>query len=92
MPAGRLQYRNVGTSIECEGGLVAGGRYSLRISVEQSALAGADTAAADRPSFRTSMSQFTALVQDGQTAQVVSGTDPLTGEVTAVEVTLTVPK
>lgn len=97
-----FHYRNVGTNIECESAAVAGGRYRLRISFEQSSLAGGDKTApgvgtpdgpgAHPPSFRTSMSQFTALLREGQAAQVVSAADPLTGDVTAIEVTLTVLK
>jgi hypothetical protein len=98
-----FQYRNVGANIECESAAVAGGRFSLRISVERSSLVGAretmaagertlETLAANPPVFRTSMSQFTALLRDGQKAQVIAGSDPVTGEATTVDLTLTVLK
>jgi hypothetical protein len=94
------QYRNVGTNIECESAAVAGGRFSVRIGFEQSSLVGDQTSATERtpvgigdaPAFRTSMSQFTALLRDGERAQFVSGTDPATGQPTTVEVKLTVVK
>jgi hypothetical protein len=98
-----FQYRNVGANIECESAAVAGGRYSVRIAFEHSSLVGADerptaagrtaeAIAAIAPVFRTSMSQFTTLLRDGERARVITGTDPLTGDVTAVDVTLAVLK
>jgi hypothetical protein len=38
------------------------------------------------------MADFTVLLRDGQTAQAITGTDPATGEVSAVDVTLEVLK
>jgi hypothetical protein len=98
-----FQYRNVGANIECESAAVAAGRYSVRIAFEHSSLIGADerpmavgrsaeAVAAIAPVFRTSMSQFTTLLRDGERAQVITGTDPLTGDVTAVDITLAVLK
>ena len=98
-----FQYRNVGANIECEARPVAGGRFNVRINFEQSSLyppgektaAGEQTLesrAANPPLFRTTMGQLTALLRDGQTMQAITGTDPVSGEVTAVDVTLTVLK
>jgi hypothetical protein len=98
-----FQYRNVGANIECESRRLADGRFSLRIAFEQSSLYGAgektpvaeqtlESRAANPTLFRTSMSQFTAILRDGQTSQAVTGTDPVSGELTAVEVTLTALK
>jgi hypothetical protein len=98
-----FQYRNVGANIECESSAVAGGRFGLRIALEQSSLAGAGGKTPDSerplgdvgahpPLFRTSMADFTVLLRDGQTAQAITGTDPATGEVSAVDVTLEVLK
>ena len=96
------QYRNVGANIECESALVAGGRYSVRLSFEQSSLVGANEGAAvaraadpvlgGAPIFRTSLSRFAALLRPGETAEVVSASDSVTGEATALEVTLKSPR
>jgi hypothetical protein len=98
-----FQYRNVGANIECDARPVADGRFNVRISFEQSSLyppgeraaAGAETLesrAANPPLFRTTMGQLTVMLRDGQTTQAITGTDPVSGEITAVDVTLTVPK
>ena len=98
-----FQYRNVGANIECEARPGADGRFNVRISFEQSSLyppgeraaAGAETLesrAANPPLFRTTMGQLTVMLRDGQTTQAITGTDPVSGEITAVDVTLTVPK
>jgi hypothetical protein len=94
-----FQYRNVGANIECESAAIAGGKFTLRISFEQSSLVGADgqtpaggptaEGVGGNPVFRTSMGQFTAILRDGQTTQAFAGTDPQTGDVTTVDVTLT---
>ena len=97
-----FQYRNVGTNIECDARPVAEGRFNVRISFEQSSLypSGEKTAAGEQtlesraanPIFRTTMGQLTVMLRDGQTTQAITATDPVSGEVTAVDVTLTVLK
>jgi hypothetical protein len=100
-----FQYRNVGANIECEASPLPDGRFNLRFTVEQSSLytapggSGAQATtrsleeqASSPPLFRTSMSMFNVAIRDGQTAQTVAGTDPITGEVTTFEVTLTLSK
>jgi hypothetical protein len=94
-----FQYRNVGTNLECDSRAVAEGRFNVRIAFEQSSLLASgekgslgppasETRAVDAPFFRTAMSQFSATLRGGETAQAVTGTDPLTGEATVVDVTL----
>jgi len=46
----------------------------------------------DHPSFRTFKATNSLVLRDGQTAQFTMATDKLTGEVTKVDVTLTVSK
>ena len=97
-----FQYRNVGANIECEARPAAQGRFNVRLSFEQSSLYAAggekttageqtlEARAANPPLFRTTMGQLTALLRDGQTTQAVVGTDPVSGEVTSVDVALSV--
>ena len=44
------------------------------------------------PSFRNFNSSFTALLRDGQTMQYTSATDPVSGEVMKIDVTVAVMK
>jgi hypothetical protein len=101
--ATEFQYRNVGANIECAAFRVAGGRYRLHLTLEQSSLYGSgdkttpadlrlESLATNPPLFRTSMAKFATVLRDGQSAQAVSGTDPLSGEVTTADVTLRAEK
>jgi Flp pilus assembly secretin CpaC len=95
-----FQYRNVGANLECDSRPVSEGRFNVRIAFEHSSLyaPGEKTALAEEsraggaPFFRTSMSQFSVMLRDGQTQQAVTGTDPVSGELTTVDVTLTLLK
>ena len=90
-------------ALECEAAALADGRFDLRLAFEQSSLynVGAKAAAPDESLesrvdnpmlFRTAKSYFNAVLRDGQTTEAVSGADPLTGEVVAIDVTLAVVK
>ncbi|HLQ22603.1 MAG TPA: hypothetical protein VK132_05325 [Gemmatimonadales bacterium] len=80
-------------------------RVTLDEALEQSSLYGASAKArssaveqtlesrVESPTlFRTVNSIFTVVLRDGQTTQALVGTDPLTGEIVTVDVTLTVVK
>jgi len=100
-----FQYRNVGANIECEASGLPDGRFKLHLAFEQSSLysVGVKTGTpvpeqtlesrVDNPTiFRTARSLFNPVLRDGQTMQAVTGTDPLTGELVTVDVTLGVVK
>jgi hypothetical protein len=98
-----IQYRNVGANLECEASVLPGGRFNLRLAVEQSSLYTHAGTPAQRvpapedqtgssPVFRTSTSMFSAVLRDGETARSISGTEPMTGEVVTFDVTLAVAK
>jgi hypothetical protein len=97
-----FQYRSVGSNIECDASALADGRFNVHVAFEQSSLYNAGAKAGPEPSlesrldnptlFRTTKSIFNAVLRDGQTTQAVAGTDPLTGEMVTVDVTLTVLK
>jgi hypothetical protein len=100
VPTTSYSYRNVGTNIDCQAVTLPGGVYQLSMTVEDSSMhvdpaqkAGAATSASpDIPSFRSFNSSFTVLLKDGQTAQHTSATDPVTGEVMKIDLTLNVIK
>jgi hypothetical protein len=92
-----VAYKNVGNRIDCRATREPDGRFRLVLFVEQSSVASparapGDTAAPGNPILRSFESNFTLLLRDGQTAQVASATDPISGEVLKVAVTLSVVK
>ena len=91
-----LQYRNVGTNIDCSARDAGGGRYQLMLSVENSSayLGGplAEANATGSPLFRRFDTNIDPVLRDGQTIQTIASTDPVTGEVVKIDVTLNVVK
>lgn len=96
-----FQYKNVGTNIDCSAREVGGdGRYQLMLTVENSSsvaggaessgLSEAKTATA--PLFRTFNANLDPVLRDGQSVQAIASTDPVTGEVVRIDVTLNVVK
>jgi len=95
-PVQSFSYREVGTSIDCAAHTLEGGRYSVRLTVEDSSVYPDDTSATvpptGHPSFRSFRSDQMIVLADGQSAQYTTATDKVTGEVVKVDVTLTVLK
>jgi hypothetical protein len=89
-----LQYRNVGTNIDCSARDAGEGRYQLMLSVENSSayLGGplADANATGSPLFRRFDTNIDPVLRDGQSIQAIASTDPVTGEVVKIDVTLNV--
>lgn len=87
-----IQYQNVGTNIDIINVReLAGGRYQLDINVQNStALPAADGAKGSPPLFRRFDSTFIAVLRDGQGMQTIASTDPVSGEVVKIDVTLNV--
>jgi hypothetical protein len=96
--AGRsVQYKTVGTNIDCSADDLGDGRYKLVLTVENSsALAGpkpnAGTDLADYPMFRKFEISLEPILREGQKAETVASTDPVTGEVVKIDVSLNVVK
>lgn len=89
-----IQYRNVGTNIDCGATEMADGRYKLNIGVENSSALPAASAGVEgaAPLFRRFDANTDPVLRDGQSIQVIASTDPVTGEVVKIDVTLTVVK
>lgn len=93
-------YQSVGTNIDCQASGLAGGIFQLALTVSDSSIHLASSEkpressaiAANIPSFRKFDSSFTILLRDGQTTQYTSATDPVTGEVMKIDVTVNVLK
>lgn len=91
-----LQYRNVGTNIDCSARDAGEGRYQLMLTVENSsAYSGgplAEANATGSPLFRRFDTNIDPVMRDGQSIQAIASTDPVTGEVVKIDVTLNVVK
>lgn len=92
-----VQYKNVGTNIDCMAEDLGDGRFKLFLSVENlSTLPGTQARANDElsgfPLFRRFEISLDSILRDGQNAQTVASTDPVTGEVVKIDVTLNVVK
>ncbi len=99
-PVTSYQYKNIGTDIDCTAGDMLDGRYQLALSVENSSVhadsartSGSSPADAGAPPlFRSFSVSLYPILRDGQTIQTVASTDPVTGEVVKIDVTLNVVK
>jgi hypothetical protein len=94
-----INYRGVGTNIDCQTSVGPGGTYRLNLTIEDSSVhldpaqkPGSAALLSGYPSFRTFRTNFATLLRDGQTTQHTSATDPVTGEVMRVDVSLSVQK
>ena len=96
-----IQYRNVGTNIDCAAWDKGDGRYQLSIGVENSsALAlekgptsgnpAVEANTTGIPLFRRFDANLDPWLRDGQSIQTVASTDPVTGEVVKIDVTMNV--
>jgi len=98
-----FQYRNVGTNIDCGAQALGDGLYQLRLNIENSSVyqgpesraSGASAEnpiAPDRPLFRSFWVDMNTIVRDGESVQTVASSDPVTGEVVKIEVTVNAVK
>jgi hypothetical protein len=101
-PLTSFQYRNVGTNLDCSAQFLGDGLYQLRLSVENSSVylgpegrapaAGESPVNPDRPLFRSFSVEMNPIMRDGETVQTVASTDPVTGEVVKIDLTVNVLK
>jgi len=90
------QYLDVGTNIDARAGMVAEGRILLEIGLRRSSI---HTPTGDKaytndptPMFRNFDSEMKLIFRDGETIQSTMATDPVSGRILRVDVTLTVLK
>jgi hypothetical protein len=90
-PRTSYQYKTVGTNIDCGAFDRRDGLYQLSIGVENSsAFSGSGSSVEGAPLFRRFEANLDPLLRDGQTVQTVASTDPVTGEVVKIDVTMNV--
>jgi hypothetical protein len=89
-----VQYRDIGTNIDCFATGVDDGRFKLDLTVEDSSVdkEASGGATSTHPVFRSFRTSDSVILRDGQTAQYSTATDKINGEVWKVDVTLTIVK
>jgi hypothetical protein len=94
--AGEVTYVDVGTNIDVHVRHSDDGRFAVELTTDRSWLdtpAGTkDISSESAPMIHQSRSNVSMLVRDGQAAEQTIATDPLTGQVLKVDVSLTVLK
>jgi type II/III secretion system protein len=95
-----FSYQDVGTNIDCYALSTDDGRFRIEITIQDTSVysegkidtQGEPPGLKEIPTFRTFMSSQTLILKDGQSTQFTTATDKVSGEVTKVDVTLTVVK
>ncbi len=92
-----VEYRNIGTNIDCYIQRVDDTHFSVNVSISDSSVYSPDGASKslkldDPMAFRTLSTRNTATFRDGQTILFGTMTDKVTGEILKIEVTLSVLK
>jgi hypothetical protein len=97
-PMGPVIYKQIGINIDCWAQSIDGGRFKVDIRIDDTSVyAEGQTAPgipkiAEIPSFRTFQSHNAVMLKDGQSSQFTAAADRITGEVTKVDVTISVVK
>ena len=104
---GGMQYIDVGTNIDARGFLAEDGRFDVNLSLERSWVEGDVAVPMERPTgqttdthagqfrepvIRQSRTELALTMKDGQAIQSTMATDPLSGKVLAINVTMNVVK
>jgi hypothetical protein len=94
-----IQYRPVGTNIDCNVRRVDESSFEIQLTIEQSSVLEGEqqkTAQSARtagaPMFRSFRFVNSAVLRDGQTTQFTNAADALTGEIVRIDVTLNIVK
>jgi len=86
-------YQNVGTTLTCTSSTQEDGRFRVQLTINDTSIApGNQKDAAGAPNFLSFSSTNYLLLRDGQSAQYTAATDKVSGEVTKVDVTISVLK
>jgi hypothetical protein len=86
-----IEYKNVGTIIDCAATTTDDGRFQVQVHIEDSSVM--ERRSSDfPPTLRTFSATNTLILKDGQTAQFTAAADKTTGEVVRVDITMKVEK
>ena len=94
---GQLVYREIGTNIDVAVYSQTGQLFRVETTLEETSVymgdkLGTGSSTTGPPSFRAFRTTNNVVLKDGQTTQVASAADPLTGDIVRVDLTLTVVK
>jgi hypothetical protein len=90
-----VQYKDASNNLDCSVETLDAGRFKVSCSLEQGSIYEAEGRSVSLPSgpmLRTFRSETDLLLRDGQTAQYTAATDPVSGEMLKIDMTLTVVK
>jgi len=91
-----VQYKDATNNLDCNVEALDDGRFKVACSLEQGSIYEAEPGRAVTSSFgpmlRSFRSETDLLLRDGQTAQYTAATDPVSGELLKIDMTLTVVK
>lgn len=99
-----MQYVDVGTNIDCQASRTKDNKFDMRLSLERSWVEGNVAVAVDpatslqsggqfpEPILRQFKSELSLTLRDGQTVESSFATDPLSGKVFKVQVSLNIAK
>jgi len=85
-------YMDIGTNVDCSATLEDDGRYKLQMALERSSVSPDAQSSSSNPVLRTFRVDLNPVLKDGQTVESIVSTDPLSGHVYHVSVTLNVIK
>ena len=96
-PPSMINYKAIGTNIDCFARTMEDGRFQVNITVEdawvyENAATTVAPSLAGQPVMRSFRSANTLVMRDGQTRQFTTATDRVNGEVVRIEVTVRVVK
>ncbi len=96
-PVPGYSYRDVGISIDAIVTLYEAGTYRLDLTVDDTSISTANQvqgapSIGGVPVFKSFRAQNSVLLKDGQTAQLMTAADPISGETMRIDVTLAVVK
>jgi hypothetical protein len=102
--AAQFQYMDIGTNLDCGAATTADGHFKLYLSVDRSYLTAIDdkktpglagdgvSISSGNPIVQHFSSSYNLILHDGQTMEATSTTDPITGRVLQISVTVNVVK
>lgn len=96
-------FKDATNNVDCSAETLDDGRFKLNCSIEQSSIysedgaraigpAATDASLTRTPLLRTFRSEAELMMRDGQTSQFTSATDPVSGELLKIDLTLNVIK
>jgi hypothetical protein len=96
MANGPVQYKDIGTNIDCDAQMLDDGRVRIQVIIDDGSVYpdehGKEPDTIGRPSFRSFRATDSIVLKDGATGQLTAATDTISGETVKIDVTLTVVK